>query len=229
MQPLRVEFFGDVQEVKDRLTFGRKADLVLDEDNDFMHRVCGEIVFDGTNWTLLNRSDSMPLRIIADSGPHMEVPPLRLVVLPMPSGRIALTAGPTPYDFAYFGHEGTDLEFADQATGRPTSRYGGVLTPRQKDFLLTFARPEFEGIRAPTPTTREVAALWGVYPKTVDSALQTLRSNLKQSGVQEKQINTLELLIHHVMSTGKLTRSDFDHADFQNPCGPFSARDAQGT
>lgn len=98
---LRVEFFEDVRLVKagQRLSFGRSADLVIDEDNQTMHRVIGVFESHGPSWWVRNLGKSVIRLHDRESKSTAEVAPGSQQALPWATTVVRVLAGPTPYEF----------------------------------------------------------------------------------------------------------------------------------
>lgn len=220
MESIQVDFVGTPHEVTTSLTFGRSADLCLDEDNRYMHRVCGEFRVDGGVAWLFNRGSATRISVFAENGTRVDLPPGERTTLSGPSGTVSFVAGPTPYELTYtlVGYEHRTPLVSDG--GPDTFVFGAELTPREIDFIVAFARPRLEGGND-VLTYAEVAALWGVSPKTVDNTLQGLRRKLKAGGARD--IDSIEALVGHLLAHGRVGREHLEHADFDSPDGPVSA------
>src|SRR5262245_57590528 len=74
---LTVEFLGERIEVEPgrSLSFGRAADLVVDESNPYLHRVVGRFVWRDRRWWLENHGSQIELDLESDSGVRSIVPP----------------------------------------------------------------------------------------------------------------------------------------------------------
>ena len=202
MTTLWLEFAGSVQEVSRRLTFGRSADLSLDEQNRFMHRIAGQIEPENNAWWLRNVGASTRLLVFGENGARIELPPGTETVLPAPAGSISFIAGPTPYQLTYRtdGRPGPAPELAPE--GDATADFGTNLTERETIYLTTFALRRLRGVSAGLLSYADVASLWGVSEKTVDNTLQRVRGRLKSAGVRNTE--TLEGLIGHLLAHGRI-------------------------
>lgn len=203
-QGIWVEFAGRVVVADTTLSFGRRADLSLDETNSFMHRVVGIFRRDGETWWLENVGSAIRLLVFASDGLRIDLPAGTTSVLSAHTGTISFTAGPTPYELTFRLSSAPDRLTHPPTPGEgATSQFGAPLTAREIDYMIEFARPILSGTHGPLPTYAEVAKVCGVSQKTVDNTLQTLRRKLQDSGVQ--RIDSLDGLLAHLLATGKLT------------------------
>ena len=71
---LVVEFVGDerVLDPDEELTFGRAADLVIDE-NRYLHRVLGRFSYAKGTWWLTNVGSAIPLTVSDVAGPSLKI------------------------------------------------------------------------------------------------------------------------------------------------------------
>lgn len=217
MESIEIEFVGTTFTVTESLSFGRSADLCVDEENKYMHRVCGEFRVDGGVAWLFNRGSATRITVVAGNGTRIDLPPGERTTLSGPSGTVSFTAGPTPYELSYelVGYEVRTQAAA--ASGPDTFVFGAELTNRELDYIVAFAKPRLEG-GTDVLTYAEVAQLWGVSPKTVDNTLQGLRRKLKAGGARD--IDSIEALIGHLLAQGRVTRAHLDWADFDGEGGP---------
>ena len=210
---LTVVFIDDAIEVDDSLTFGRHADLNIDDSNTYMHRVVGSFDKRGDTWWLTNCGSSIRLRLIDSNALRADLPAGSTTALTGDAGVISFEAGPATYELEYrlpgasvapapapTADAMSDEDSAVRAIG--TEQFGITLTPRETDFMCEFARPSLMGTGV-APTYADVATKYGVSEKTVDNTLQTLRRKLKESGV--RGVTSLDSLVEHLVSTGKIT------------------------
>lgn len=217
---LTVEFAGEEREVDTRLTFGRNGDLELDS-NQYMHRLVGEFVSEGGGWWIRNVGSRIHLTLVSDDGVRVDLPPGSVAALVAESGVVRFTAGPAPYELT-FRLEGLDLPSAAQAScaGESTTQFAVVLTPREVDFLVTFARPRLLGLDEQMPTYAEVAQIWGVSTKTLDNTVQGLKRRLRDAGVVRDQ--PLEAMVGILVRHGFVNRADLEWADVERLRRPAS-------
>lgn len=215
MGSLWVEFAGEMREVADRLTFGRDAELAVDDANRFMHRVTGEFALRESAWWLMNRGSSTRLIIFGTNGARVELPPETMIALPLPTGSVSFVAGPTPYQLTYQTEQAAMTGAVPVIDGTETMEFGTQLTARESIYLTTFALPRLRGTSAGLLSYAEVAALWGVSEKTIDNTLQRVRGRLKQSGVRNTE--TLDGLINHLLAHGRIGLSTLATTEAAHP------------
>ncbi|NNE73873.1 MAG: hypothetical protein HKN26_09430, partial [Acidimicrobiales bacterium] len=97
---LVVDFVGEVSELApgDMLTFGRDADLSID-DNQFLHRQLGRFEYKNGSWWVTNVGRTMALDVL-DKASHSQsrVAPGRGAPIAFEHMVIRFTAGPTTYE-----------------------------------------------------------------------------------------------------------------------------------
>lgn len=64
-----------VLQQSDVLTFGRAADLVIDEENPYLHRIVGRFFFHGGSWWLENLGSFIELEVVPEGGSSLRLPP----------------------------------------------------------------------------------------------------------------------------------------------------------
>ncbi len=99
---LQIEFFDDIRRLEpgESLSFGRSADLVLDEDNRNMHRIVGTFEAHGPSWWVRNHGKSAIQLQDRQSKSAAVVAPGTAQALPGAETIIRVVAGTTPYEFA---------------------------------------------------------------------------------------------------------------------------------
>lgn len=220
VESLEIEFVDQVRVVSRSLSFGRSADLCVDEENRYMHRVCGQFQIENDVAWLHNMGSVTRLSVLSENGTHIELVPGGSTALGGPTGSVNFIAGPSNYEINY-RIVGFERRSPSLVTDDPdTVVFGAELTNRELDFIVAFARQRLAGAED-MPTYAEVAETWGVSPKTVDNTLQGLRRKLKSSGARD--IDSLESLVSHLLAHGKVTRHHLEWAAFDNPEGPRSA------
>ena len=219
-----VEFAGELHTVTQSLTFGRAADLCVDE-NVYMHRIVGEFYLDAGLWWLRNRGGRIPLTLIADDGKRVELPPGAVQALSGGGGVVRFQADRSNYELSFSG-----VPAAADATGMPaaadddvpTLHFSVQLTPREVDFLVSFCTPQFSQVaNRALPSYTEVAEVWGVSVKTLDNTLQNLRRKIKEAGLVG--VDSVDTLVSFVMAHGLITQRDIDWGALGSPDGPRPA------
>lgn len=217
MPSLWVEFVGATQEVAERLTFGRDAELSLDEANRFMHRVTGEFELRSATWWLVNRGSSTRLIVFGTNGARVELPPQTELALPVPAGSVSFIAGPTTYQMTYQTDPALVRNEPPLLDGEATVEFGTRLTERETIYLTTFALRRLRGTSNSLLTYAEVATLWGVSEKTIDNTLQRIRQRLKESGVRDT--DTLGGLVNHMLAHGRIGLGTLSMVEDAHPDG----------
>lgn len=206
MAELLIEFAGEEMVVDERLSFGRSGDLEID-DNRHLHRQVGEFFLDRGIWWLRNVGARIHLLVLGSDGGRVELPPTAVVALTASRGTVGFSAGSTRYELN-FTLSDLQVPFSNTGAvvGESTTQPGLVLTPREVDFLVTFARPRLEGIDAPLPTYAEVASLWGVALKTLDNTVQATKRKVKDVGLGKDL--PLEAIVRVLVRQGFITQDD---------------------
>jgi len=196
------------------MTFGRAADIVLDDANLYMHRICGVFDVAGDHWVLENCGASTPLSVVDVNGSRVQVAPAGTAVLNAPSGAIRFVAGPTPYELLYEVEgqtaSATGSEVAHDGVG-PTVNFGAYLTTKERHYLSCFARPWLKGTGTKAPSFGEVAHLWGVSERTVEHTMRAVRKKMRESGII--RVDRIDELVEQVIAHGLLGVADVDAAD----------------
>ncbi|MEL7209441.1 MAG: hypothetical protein AAGK32_14590 [Actinomycetota bacterium] len=125
-------FVGEIYRPAAELTFGRQADLSLD-DNNFLHRRAGRFRLRDNTWWLENIGSRLRLTMVSSDGSLLDLQPGSSSPLLGDRGEISVTAGPTRYSMEY------DLQHIQMAitdsssfriSGADTMTYGPILTPQ---------------------------------------------------------------------------------------------------
>ena len=215
MTTLWLDLAGVGYSASESLSFGRNAELALDEDNKFMHRITGEFRWNGLVWWLHNVGTSTRLLVFGSNGARIELPPGTECALPMPAGSVSFVAGPTPYQLLYRADEPVVSTRAPDAPGDATVEFGTTLTERETIYLTTFALSRLRGSSAALLSYADVAQIWGVSEKTVDNTLQRVRGRMKQAGVRNTE--TLEGLVNHLLAHGRIGLSTLHIIEESHP------------
>lgn len=207
---LTVDFAGDVRRVRDRLTFGRAGDLVLDSD-PHLHRLVGEFAREGETWWLRNLGSKLFITLVRPDGTRVELAPGASHVLVTSRGAVRVSVGQARYELRFdTGRvEQQPPPMATAPTGA-TTEFDTYLTPREVDFLVTFARPIIDGTNGPLPTYADVAHIWGVSPKTLDNTVQTIKRKMRNARlVRDEPLDTIVrvAISHSLVSAADLAWS----------------------
>lgn len=144
---LRIEYCGEEYSVASDETFtiGRDADLVVDEDNVYLHRRLIEISHDNGFWWIINVGARLSVTVSGEAGSLQSSlgPGARLPVV-LPEVAVLFTAGDTTYEVgvtcevpAFASASLTPAESDDTP-----DRTRGAVTLTSSQFLLVLALAE---------------------------------------------------------------------------------------
>lgn len=220
------------------MTFGRgDGPLQLrrsGEIDPMMSRTVGQVWFDGV-WLLHNPDGDEPgrppLHVIATTGARVIVEPGCSTAL-RGRGTIRFKTTPeTSYDL-YFRVDGDEVTVPP---ARVDDSFAGTekphLTPREVDYLVTFAMPElFAGTGESRPSTEWVAERWGVSGSAVEKAVKEARDRLQRLnyldlGGRTGPRDLTERFVRNLTSMRLLTRADWEWAFPADGSGPRRAED----
>ncbi|MEM9514608.1 MAG: hypothetical protein AAGA42_07080 [Actinomycetota bacterium] len=211
---LAVTFIDSRIEVDDRLTFGRAGDIELDS-NRHLHRQVGAFEQRAGAWWLHNLGSRLFITVVAADGTRSDLAPGAAHRLTS-SGRLRISVGPSRYELTY---ELLASDFDDeQSSGDPqgaTTDFHAVLTPREIDFMVSFAQPILDGSNGALPTYAEVAAAWGVSPKTLDNTVQSIRRKMRHARLIRS--DPLESVVRTAVSHSLITIDDLAWARLDEP------------
>lgn len=227
---LVVALAGEVRTLTagDTLTFGRAADLVVDEANRYLHRVIGRFSWLSGCWWIENLGSQVELEVVGDDGTLV-----RLAARD-PAGAGAATTL-TSRHLVRFEAGGLRYELEVQATGggpptagltaaitgQETTRYGYVrLTPDERLLVTSLAEPVLRdpgaGPDALAPN-RAIAGRLGWSITKFNRKLDYLCVRLTSSGVRGLQgerggeaTNRRWRLVEHAVATRLVTATDLD-------------------
>lgn len=183
---LTIEFCGAVHRLEGGdLTFGRRGDLVIDE-NPFLHRIAGRFVLREGLWWLQNHSKRMAFVVRdLDARSRVEVAPGDQAVLTLPEFEVRLRAGPTEYAIngCLSGTPAVAAVEAD-AHGTATVDFGVVpLTADQHLLLVALCETRLAGGDG-LPTNAAVARRLGWSMAKFNRKLDNLCLKLARQGVK---------------------------------------------
>jgi hypothetical protein len=232
---ISVEFCGEWYQVPDdgELSIGRDADLVVDEDNPFLHRRFLTIVQSDSLWWLTNVGSRLSATITDGAGALQAwlAPGARLPLV-FDITKVVFTAGPTTYELS--------IHVDTPAFGRSPSReepvgettVGSVqLTESQKQLILALAEPlllrEGSGMSA-VPTSARAAERLGWSRTKFNRKLDNVCDKLDRLGIRGLRggpgrlaSNRRTRLVEHAVSTRLVTAEDL-------PLLEDAAEDADG-
>ena len=170
---LVVEFVGEERVLSpgDELTFGRSADLVID-DNRYLHRVLGRFAWTNGMWWLSNVGSAIPLAMAdVDSPSFVRVAPGATVPIPFGSATLGFEAGGRTYELRVevlseltgFGLDPSAVEAETDGAELTTTASSLPLTDEQRLLLVALAEPRLRDMPGSEqmPTNRQIAHMFG--------------------------------------------------------------------
>lgn len=222
---LYVDYCGEDHAVgpQDSLSFGRDAELVID-DNPYMHRVLGVFEHRDGHWFLHNVGRAIVLNVADRTGPTSAVlGPGRTLGLAMAEFAVSLVAGRTHYELEAALEDIEDPIEADyeRRGGQRTLEWGMVeLNPDQRLLLVDLAAHCLADPHAdPVPASSKGASArrlgWSLskYNRKLDHLCEKLdRAGVPglcgAEGVQAS--DRRRLLVQHAVGVGLVTRDDLE-------------------
>lgn len=209
------------------LTFGRAADLVIDEDNRYLHRVVGRFSEHEGVWWLENLGSHIELELVAEPGLVVRIPPCPPGAAPPLA---PLPGGPSLLGFEVAGAR-YELEVrAPGRTGGPTLAGPGddatatlgygriVLTDEERALLVRLATPVLLDRGAGSeslPSNKEIAHALGWPITKYNRKLDYLCVRLAKAGVKGLQggrgaeaTNRRWRLVEHAVAARLVTADD---------------------
>ncbi|QGG42541.1 hypothetical protein [Aeromicrobium yanjiei] len=191
MSRLTIEFCGEelVVEPGDVFTIGREGDLVVDEDNPYLHRRAVELRHEAGFWWIVNVGTRLTVTVSGDAGTLQSWigPGSRLPVV-MASQAILFTAGDTMYEVTVDCDEPAYSGSPAPVTGSGDETLGAVeLTPSQLRLVLALAEPVLRrrgGAPGAVPTSAAAAERLGVPITTFNRKLDNVCERLARNGVK---------------------------------------------
>lgn len=238
--PLNVDFCGERHTVApgETFTFGRAADLIVDDTNPYLHRVVGRFLWHQGVWWLENLGERVELELRTDGGAVSRLPPR------VPDNRPALATLTAPRFHVTFEAGGLRYRLdGDLVTpplapepppgpaGTRTSAYGDVrLTEDEHRLVLALAEPCLRDPAAgheALPTNREVAHELGWPITKFNRKLDYLCQRLTKAGVRGLQggrgaeaTNRRWRLVEHAIGARLVTPRDLDGPPRPAPGAP---------
>lgn len=225
VEPLAVEFIDERFEVSDDdvLTFGRRAELVIDGDNQYMHRIVGSFVMHRDTWWLRNDGTAIDLVVATNEGRKSQVPPGTAEPLQGQSGVVQFAAGVARYELTYVLSEIEGLPSADpvDVNATATQPFGIIrLNVEQRLLLAALAEVRLSDPLAPMtamPPNLSVAHRLGWSPRKLDRKLDYLCRRLAERGVPglrgekgQEAVDRRERLVDHVVNVGLIDHRDLE-------------------
>jgi hypothetical protein len=224
---LHVDFIGEMRTVEpgEELTFGRQADLRVD-DNRHLHRVLGRFWSRGDVWWLTNEGRAITIQIAdADSRSSVQLAPGSEIALSFPNSVLRFRAGITDYELiVHVPDRGADESDedpfdADDDEGDTIALGDIMLTPEQRLLLLALGEST---LRDPhnsdeLPTNRAVARRLGWSITKFNRKLDNLCDRFTKLGVgglrgsiDQLATDRRRRLVEHAVESGLITRDQLD-------------------
>lgn len=224
---LVVEFVDEERTLRpgQELTFGRSADLVIDE-NRFLHRVVGRFRWTNGMWWLTNVGSSIAVAVADRDGPSFtKVAPGASVPISFESAAITFEAGGRPYELhveLLAELPEFDDELPPSSTDEITTTAASLpLTTEQRLLLVALAEPRLrDRSGGELPTNREIASrlqwtitkfnrkLDGLCRKYATAGVSGLRGS-SDSLARDRRVRLVEHALHAgIISAGDLTLLD---------------------
>lgn len=189
---LHVDFVGDLRDLgpDEVLTFGREADLTLDEDNQYLHRLLGRIEHRQGVWWLINTGSRVPL-VVQDltSRSQVTLAPGREMAMTFPNAAVQFQAGRSNYEFEVsIGVENDSLlaDLDDLAEDGATIGIGDLpLTEDQRRLIVVLAEATLRSssVEINLPTNRAAAHRLGWTITRFNRKLDNVCERLSKAGV----------------------------------------------
>jgi hypothetical protein len=227
---LYVDFIGELSTVApgEELTFGRQADLHID-DNRHLHRVLGRFWSRDNSWWLTNEGRSITIQIAdADSRSSVQLAPGSEIALSFPNSILRFRAGVTDYEIVVrvpdrgaSDADGDDdpLDADDEEAGETIALGDLLLTDEQRLLLLALGE---QSLLDPhnaddLPTNRAVARRLGWSITKFNRKLDNLCDRFTKLGVgglrgsiDQLATDRRRRLVEHAVESGLITRSQLD-------------------
>lgn len=208
------------------ITFGRDAELVVDADNRYLHRVLGCFVSYGEIWFLQNLGRFIPLRVDdAGSASFVQIEPGDQAPVGFEEFVVRFRAGTVDYRITGAMSEPTPLELG-LVPASDTAEFGlASLNAEQRLLVLALGEGRLRGqpdwvVRM--PANREVAARLGWTITKFNRKLDHLCRRLAESGVEgafgdagDLATNRRQVLVEHAVARRLVTAADL--ADLPPP------------
>lgn len=221
-----VEFCGEWYDLVPGQPFsvGRDAELVIDQDNPFLHRRLLEISYVGGLWVLSNVGSRLAVTV-SDGAGRMQswlAPGARLPLV-FERTVVVFSAGQTTYDLAVHLAEPV-FDQVDPTTGDGTTTIGVLsFTPSQKLLMVALAEPvllrEGSGI-SELPTSAKAAERLGWPLTRFNRKLDNVCDKLDRAGVKglkgrtdDHAMNRRARLVEYALAARLVTRADLPLLD----------------
>lgn len=196
---LTIDFVGEHRRLEpgESMTFGRAGDLVIDEDNQHLHRVAGEIACVGGRWVLRNVGSTIPLQVVdLDSASGMHLAPRREVSLTFERMAIRFQAGSSNYEI-YLTLNDEDLTWSrrdliDLTEDRTTDTILTAdlpLSDKQRLLLVALAQDKLAEPYGPTRvrSNKAIRVQLGLTDRQFNGQLDAICAKYSREGVRGLQ------------------------------------------
>ncbi len=223
-----IDFCGEIHriDVGQSLTFGRAADLVID-DNQFLHRRVGQLAHRSGLWWLDNIGTRIPLSVKdLSSRSQVTLAPGRSLAISFPTAAVQFSAGrsnyeleiavPLPVDRPQLHLVEDDIDSHERDV-ETTSLADVPLTLDQKLLIIALAEPTLRSGEAAveTPSNRAAAHRLGWTITRFNRKLDNVCDRLTRAGVSgmRGQAGVLASdrrtrLVEHAVSSGLVSPDD---------------------
>ncbi len=223
MAAFEVDFVGEIYEMDEgeSLTFGRTAELCIDEDNQYMHRQVGAFVHHQGVWWLRNDGRRIELVLRGESGSQVTLPPASAQAIVNRSGSVRFVAGPTTYELNFAMAADPVLPRSGApvpVSGENETRDFGVvpLNDEQRLLVVALAEPRLGGdASARLPANADIAHRLGWSLKKFDRKLDYLCRRLDEAGVRgirggkgDEALDRRSTLVDHAIRVGMVVPAD---------------------
>jgi len=222
---LSVEFLDEMWELEpgQDLSFGRAADLVVDESNLFLHRVLGVFRHARSTWWLHNAGEWLELEVRTDRGSTHSLVPGARVALVVPA-MISFAAGKAKYAIRAVPAEPLDDSEVRIVLDAPrTNRFGVIELNDEQRLVLTalcekhLLDPSSNGS---LPSNRAIAHRLGWSITKFNRKLDYLCRRLATAGVTglkgapgERAADRRLRLVEHALATELISSDDLDRLE----------------
>jgi hypothetical protein len=216
-----IEFCGEVTRVdRDPFTIGRDADVVIEDDNRFLHRRFLSLSESQGVWLLANVGTQLTATV-SDHDGRLEafLSPGAVLPLVFAETLVRFTAGPTSYEFSitlpdpvFVAGQIDENESGDTTVGRT------VMTPDQLRLILALAEPALLGrARGGTalPSSGDAAQRLGWTTTKFNRKLDNVCQKLSAQGVRglhgepgRLASNRRARLVEYALAVRLVTRDD---------------------
>lgn len=208
------------------VSFGRTADITVDEANQFMHRTVGLFFHQDNVWWIANKSKHSALTLVSPRGKLERLPPAGVSGLSETDGIVRFSAGPSTYELGWAIPDADPVAppsvgLDSDGTLDATHQFGVVrINDEQRLMLVALAEAHLRDSSAratDVPSNASVAHRLGWSSKKLDRKLDYLCARLDSEGVRGvrggKGIEAVDRrvrLVEHAISSGMIRPADLD-------------------